>query len=77
MEEQIPIHGTPGLKYGKGKDNRFSCLGIEENAEIDYSKPIYIASEIFGQTVVQINNDAFKNNQKIKYIYIPDSVKYI
>ena len=75
MEENIPLEGTPGLKYMIDTETgEASFIGFDEEFPPNYSNTIYIASIYQGHLVKTIKSGAIKNNQNIIRLYIPDSI---
>ena len=59
--------------FDENEDGTLTVMGITET----YSKHIKIPSTINGKTVSAIGDDAFYNNQYIREVTIPDTVKSI
>lgn len=75
MELLKPDNEPTNKKYFKFSQKRNG--GISINKYIGNSSKVVIPNEIDGKPVTEIGMDAFRNNQKLKTVVFPDSLKSI
>ena len=75
MELLKPDNEPTNKKYFKFSQIRNG--GISINKYIGNSSKVVIPNEINGKPVTEIGTDAFRNNQKLKTVVFPDSLKSI
>ena len=75
MELLKPDNEPTNKKYFKFSQIRNG--GISINKYIGNSSKVVIPNEIDGKPVTEIGTDAFRNNQKLKTVVFPDSLKSI